>query len=679
MRCETVSANFFNELKRRNVYRAAVFYAGAAWLLVQIATQVFPFFHIDEWVVRWIVIGAAIGFPFAMLFSWFYEWTPQGIKRDSDVDYDPSIARQVGKKFDRWIIAVLGLAVVLLLADKLLHKPHDETNDKSIAVLPFANLSTDAANAYFATGIQDEILTRLAKIGALKVISRTSTQHYASSPDNLPEIARQLGVANLVEGTVQKSGDEVRINVQLIRAGNDSHLWAETYDRKLTDVFGVESEVASAIADALQAKLTGVERQDLDRKPTTNPAAYDAYLRGLAIEARGYGSQDSTRNALAYFTQAVQLDPQFALAWAHLSVIKSYMAFNLIDRTPTSLTEAKQAADTAMTLQPELGEAYWALGAYHYWGLLDFEGGLDALREARERLPNNTNVLQDISLIERREGKWREAIEDASRAAELDPRSVSLLSSLAGYYASLRQFDLAHATIDRALAAAPGDPDVTSTKIMFYQAQGNLDAAEALLATVPIRPDGSLIYNAQIQQLLYRRRYDELIANLKNAIAQPESSLGVAISSYYGNLGLALMLSGDMPGARIAFAESLKRLQAFPKEDTGSILIPSYMALDYAGLGDKENALREAERGVALVAKDAVNKPQAEAYLAQVQGFVGDIDAAIATVPHLLEVPNGVTLAFLRLDPLWDSLRNDPRFQKILDDGDAAAKAQPKP
>ena len=666
--------SFWIELKRRNVYRAAVFYAGAAWLLVQIATQVFPFFHIEEWVVRWIVIAAVIGFPFAMLFSWFYEWTPEGIKRDSDVNHDASNARRIGKKFDRWIIAVLGLAVVLLLADKFVwHKSTADAVDQSIAVLPFANLSTDTSNAYFATGIQDEILTRLAKIGALKVISRTSTQHYASSPDNLPEIARQLGVANLVEGSVQKSGDQVRINVQLIQAGSDSHLWAETYDRKLTDVFGVESEVASAIADALQAKLTGGERQDLARKPTTNPAAYDAYLRGLAIEARGYGSQDETRSALAYFTQATQLDPQFALAWVHLSVIKSYMTFNLIDRTPTLLAEAKQAADTAMTLQPDSGEALWAIGAYRYWGLQDFDGGLDALQKASERLPNDTNILLMTSLIERRQGKWDEAVEHTVRAVERDPRNIALLASLSGYYGSLRQFDRALATLDKALAVAPGDINLIAAKIGTYQVQGNLDAADALLATVPIHPDGSQIYNAQIQQLLYRRRFDDLIANLKTATAQPDSSLGVAAASYFGNLGFALWLSGNVPEARAAFTESLQRLQAFSKEDASSILIPSYLALAYAGLGDKENALRQAERGVALAAKDAVNKPQAEAYLAQVQGVFGENDAAIAAIPHLLDVPSGITLAQLKLDPIWDPLRKDPRFQKIVDDAEKAA------
>jgi TolB-like protein len=268
-------SSFFAELKRRNVLRAAAFYAASAWLLVQVATQVFPFFHIAEWVVRWIVVAAAIGFPFAMVFSWFYEWTPHGIQRESEISPNESITRQTGKKLDRWIIAILGLAVVLLLADKLVLRKDAETAtapavpEKSIAVLPFENRSRDPDNAYFVEGIQDEILTRLSKIADLKVISRTSTQHYKSAPENLPEIAKQLGVAHILEGSVQKSGDVVRVNVQLIKAASDSHLWADTFDRNLTDIFSVESERSP----------TSCERSSLGRKSKSSPPNRRTILR----------------------------------------------------------------------------------------------------------------------------------------------------------------------------------------------------------------------------------------------------------------------------------------------------------------------------------------------------------------------------------------------------------------
>jgi tetratricopeptide (TPR) repeat protein len=349
------------------------------------------------------------------------------------------------------------------------------------------------------------------------------------------------------------------------------------------------------------------------------------------------------------------------------------MAFNLIDRTPALLSEAKQAIDTATALQPDMPETLWALGFYHYWGLQDYDGGLDVLRKAHERLPNNVNILLGISLIEHRKGQWNEAIDQLSQAIALDPRNVALLSGLSGYYGALRQFDCALALLDKALTILPDNVNLIAAKAGTYQVQGDLDAADALLKTMPIHADGSQLYNVQIQVWLYRRRYDELIASLKAVTAQPDKSLGVAASSYFGNLGFAYRLTGRTQEAHAAFAEALKRLQEFPKDDRSSIPISSYIALSYAGLGDKESALREAERSVALAANDAVNKPQTEIYLAQVQGVFGENDAAIAAIPHLLEVPSGLTLAQLRLDPLWDPLRTDPRFQKIIDDGEKKA------
>src|SRR5262245_53838817 len=284
---------FFGELKRRNVYKVGIAYAVVAWLLVQIASQIFPFFDIPSWGVRLVVLLLVIGFPIALILAWAFELTPEGIKRTEDVDLSKSIRRKTGRKLDFLIIAVLLLVIAGLLFQRLhpnVSPAISSSRGKSIAVLPFENLSEDKANAYFAEGIQEEILTRLAKIADLKVISRTSTQRYQSKPENLPEIAKQLGVANILEGSVQKAGDTVRVNVQLVNAQTDSHLWAETYDRKLTDIFGVESEIAKTIAEQLQAKLTGREEQALAVKPTNNPEAYDAYLRGLAFEASSHYS-----------------------------------------------------------------------------------------------------------------------------------------------------------------------------------------------------------------------------------------------------------------------------------------------------------------------------------------------------------------------------------------------------
>src|SRR5213594_398280 len=320
--------NFFVELKRRNVIRVAGLYLVGAWLVVQVAGTVLPMFGAPEWLPRTIVVLLAIAFVPAVIFSWVFELTPQGLKREDDVAPEQSITPHTGRRMDRMIIVVLVLALGYFAFDKFVLTPRREAalvasgvpnesniDAKSIAVLPFENRSRDPDNAYFAEGIQDEILTRLSKIADLKVISRSSTQHYKSAPTNLPEIARQLGVAHILEGSVQKSGDAVRVNVQLIKAANDSHLWADTFDRKLIDIFSVESEVAKAIADQLRVHVSGQEEQVIAAKPTDNPEAYDAYLRGLAYTLKTQYTPVHALGAQKYLTEAVRLDPKFALAW----------------------------------------------------------------------------------------------------------------------------------------------------------------------------------------------------------------------------------------------------------------------------------------------------------------------------------------------------------------------------
>jgi TolB-like protein len=326
---------FLTELKRRNVYRAAVAYGVVAWFLTQLTTQVFPFFEIPNSAVRFVVIALAVGFPIAMLLSWLYELTPEGVVRTEDLDpvRARSLQRATGRVLDFIIIGVLLLVIAMLIVGRrpFYKQTGESISQKSIAVLPFENLSEDKANAYFADGIQDKILTRLSKIADLKVISRTSTQHYKSAPENLSEIARQLGVAHILEGRVQKSGDAVRVNVQLIRAANESHLWADTFDRKLTDIFLVESEVAKAIADQLLPKLTGQEEQVITAKPTDNVEAYDAYLRGLAYSLKTGTTPANFLGAQKYLREAVRLDPKFALSWALLSYVDAlgYLTLNL--------------------------------------------------------------------------------------------------------------------------------------------------------------------------------------------------------------------------------------------------------------------------------------------------------------------------------------------------------------
>ena len=393
----------------------------------------------------------------------------------------------------RWAeaaIALLVLGAIIAAFIFVLRRPTQSALDapeKSIAVLPFGNLSRDPDNAYFADGIQDEILMRLSKIADLKVISRTSTQHYKSAPENLPEIARLLGVAHILEGSVQKSGDAVRINVQLIKAANDSHLWADTYDRKLTDIFSVETEVAKAIAEKLRAQLTGQEEQVIAAKPTDNPQAYDAYLRGLAYTLKTAITPANAVGAQKYLKEAVRLDPKFALAWALLSSVKrAAIITETLQPTVALREEARQAAETALTLQPNLGEAVLAKGDYHYFCLKDYDTAVRYFEQARQLLPNSSRIPESLAYVARRRGQWESSESYFNEAERLDPRNISLLTQHALSYISLRRFPEALRKLDQVLNITPDDIDTLALKAGIAQAEGDLPRAAAFLA--PLRP-----------------------------------------------------------------------------------------------------------------------------------------------------------------------------------------------
>src|SRR5438067_4437006 len=509
------SGNFFAELKRRNVYKVAVAYAVVGWLLVQVATQVFPFLEIPNWVVRLVIVLVAIGFPIALVIAWAFEITPQGIERTEIADTMPAAT---GQKKHAWIyVAIVGavLSIGLFFLGRYGFRnaspSSSELPPKSIAVLPFDNLSEEKGNAYFAEGIQDEILTRLSKIADLKVISRTSTQKYKSTPDNLRDVARQLGVANILEGSVQRIANAVHVNVQLIRAATDEHLWAESYNRTLNDVFGVEAEVASAIAEELKAKLTGTEQKAVTDKPTENIAAYDAYLRGLSLEHNEY-SYGAYLQVATDYAEAVRLDPKFALAWARLAVIRSFLYFNRIEPNTNTAEAVKEAADRAMALAPEAGESWVAQGAYRYRVLRDFTAALAAYQEAQKRLPNNALVYEYMAYVQRRLGRWQDAEGNYKKAIELDPRDIQLLSSMGNeFYNYLRRFDEALAMLDRALEISPDSEQSRANKASVLQSAGRLSEAAQELSRIPAASTEDWVVSVRIAQALYERQYDAAI------------------------------------------------------------------------------------------------------------------------------------------------------------------------
>jgi serine/threonine protein kinase/Tfp pilus assembly protein PilF len=547
--------------------------------------------------------------------------------------------------------------------------------DKSIAVLPFENRSEDKANAYFADGIQDEILTRLSNIADLKVISRTSTRQYQSKPGNLREIAKQLGVANIVEGSVQKVADQVRVNVQLVNAETDSHLWAETYDRKLTDIFGVESEIAKRIAESLQATLTGSEEQALAVKPTNNPEAYDAYLRGLAFEARSTYSNDALRRARESYQRAVELDPNFAIAWARLSQADASLYFVRADQTATRRDAAKRALENAQGLAPDSPETLLALGYYQYWVLRDYELARATFGRISKMLPGSSEVPHALGGVARREGHWDESIAYWEAALILDPRNLDLLADTAWTYAMLRQFPSALKLYDRALDIAPDDPDLIAAKASVYQAEGNLQEAARLVAVVNEEIPSEDAFIVRITQLRLERNHTEAIRLLQARAAQFQSAPEIDKGTNQVILAFAQRLAGDTGGAKLTAEQARKTLTALGKDQPDNSFFAQQLSLANAVLGDKDAALKEADRAIMLLpsAKDPISGPTREEVLALIQMIFGETNRPISTLSRLLQTPYiswlydpmPVTPALLRLDPIWDPLRADPAFQKL--------------
>lgn len=673
--------SFFAELKRRNVYKVAIAYAVIAWLLIQAASILFPTFEAPAWVMKVVVSVIFLGFPVALVLAWAFELTPEGIKRTHEVDPGSSITHRTGRKLDFLIIAVLLVVIAGLVYQRFrpAQKAASGVSEKSIAVLPFESLSKDEDNVYFANGIQDEILTRLSKIADLKVISRTSTQHYKTAPENLPEIAKQLGVAHILEGRVQKSADAVRVNVQLIKASNDSHLWAETFDRKLTDIFLVETEVAKTIADQLQAKLTGQEEQIISAKPTDDPEAHDAYLRGLACTLRTTYTSANAIAAQNYLQQAVRLDPKFALAWALLSYVDSvgYITQGL-QPTFALREEARQASETALALQPNLGEAVLAKGTYHYACLKDYDSAERIFGQAQQLLPNNSQIPASLAYISRRRGQWDRAESYFTDAERLDPRNAFLLTQHFLLYFNRRLFPEGLRHLDLILDITPDDLETVARKAAVAQAKGDLPRAAALLA--PLHPDANdpnALETVAYQGIL-ERRPEKIISLLKEILAKPDPALGYTIGELRFYLGWAQEVAGDVAAAHESWRQARNESEPLLKEQPGNGLLAGTLALTNMGLGDKAVALDFAARAMEIepIEKDALIGPGYLEIFARVTANTGEPDRAIAAIEKLLSIPYcgpiartlPLTPALLRLDPMFDPLRNDPRFQKLCEE-----------
>jgi TolB-like protein/class 3 adenylate cyclase/Tfp pilus assembly protein PilF len=576
------------------------------------------------------------------------------------------------------LLLLAGIAAAFVLVSKKSARSTSIVPEKSIAVLPFENLSRDPDNAYFADGIQDEILTRLAKIADLKVISRTSTRGYQSNPGNLSEIAKQLGVANILEGSVQKAADQVRVNVHLVNVQTGSQLWAETYDRKLSDIFVIESEIAKGIVESLQAKLTGREEQALAAKPTNNPEAYDAYLRGLAFEARSNYSSDALFKAIDFYGLAVQLDPNFALAWARLSGAHALLYFNRGDATAARRDAAKEALEHAQKLQPNSPETLLFLGYYQYWVQRDYELAKRTFEQVSKMLPGNGDVLYALGAVTRREGLWDESVAYWERGLALDPLNTALLIEVAWTYAALRQFPTALKLYDRALDILPNELSLMALKASIYQAEGNLQEAAKLLAQVNAQTNSDVAVRIKLAQLRLERNQTEAIRFNQPIEARLHFAFGIEKGIKQEGLALIQRVAGDTASAKAAAEQARNTLKPFSKDQPDNAFVPAALAVDYAILDEKGSALNEAQRAITLVpsSKDRLSGPGFEENLALVEMIIGENSRAISTLTRLLQTPYGgwlynpapITPALLRLDPLWDPLRADPAFQKLCEE-----------
>jgi TolB-like protein/cytochrome c-type biogenesis protein CcmH/NrfG len=673
-----VKGNFFSELKRRNVYKVAVAYGVVGWLVIQVTATIVPALHLPDGLTTAVVVLVLVGFPIALVISWAFEMTPEGMKRTADVSADQvgSMPYWSKRKFAGFIVGAVIIAAGLLAYQLL--RPTYQTSitlsvdrtaipDKSIAVLPFENLSSDKENAYFAEGIQDEILTRLSKIAALKVISRTSTQKYKSAPDNLRDIGTQLGVANLLEGSVQKIANAVHVNVQLIRAGTDEHIWAESYNRKLDDVFAVEGEVAGAIADQLNAKLTGAEKRELAARPTNNPEAYAAYLRGSA--EHWLDNETSINAALRSFEEAVRIDPQFAAAWAALARAHSVMFFHY-DKTPSRRASAEKALNEALRLQPDLTDTQLARGYFKYWVEHDYPGALDLMQQLRTSLPNNVEILQVISFISARLGKWQDSVDSIKKALELNPQDLFTHIQAEHILMATRDFAGVNQIVDKALQIWPNNTDLLGYKAFALQASGKLNEAQSVVNELAPNFDGNdSSVSALWVQARLRRSPESAIKAFAPHIQNLEGEK-VQMLLLYGDL---LDLAGRKAESQKAFAEARDKFEAQLQTQPDNAEIIGPLSYAYAGLGQRDAAEKALTKFKALASNDARAMGTFEDVYSRIMARFGNKDEAISSLERALSIPcDGITgmpptPALLRLDPDYDSLRGDPRFQKLCE------------
>ena len=672
---------FFSELKRRNVYRAAVGYAAVAWLLIQIATQTLPFFDMPTGAVRLIIVALLAGFPVALALAWAFELTPAGIVRAEDAPRDRTVLRDTRRKIDLAIIAVLALAVAVLLFDRL--RPHPEqvpsVPDKSIAVLPFENMSDEKENAFFADGMQDDVLTSLAKIRDLKVTSRTSVMAYrGAGARNLREVGEALGVAHVLEGSVRRSGNRVRVSVQLIDTRDDRHVWAESYDRTISDALTLQGELATEIAAALQARLSPDEKARVERKQTENPDAYVLYLRARQLEIHPDTLLQDFRAAVQLYGEAIKLDPAFALAHARLSATIARI-YHFYEPTDAWKQRGKAEAHEALRLQPNLGEAHYAEGLCFYWLDGDYTRALRSLKHASTLLPNDSDIGLIVAAIARRQGRWQESLATFQQIEAIDPQNPNIVRNLVYTHSLLRNWRDAARAAERLNALAPNSVGARlQAAYIDFLWKGSTAALDAFLDSTPLNidPDGA-VTAARWDVRMIKRDFEGAAAAVAASPLNEFSYLNGHQTPKAFFLGCAALAAGDMERAEEGLGTAVASFEDAVREATESATRHANLGLLYALMGRKEDAIRHGLRATELKpeTEDALDGTLLKSYLALIYARVGEPEQALPLIERLLKTPGAsdsaqysISLQDLRHRWEWDPVRGNPRFQNLISD-----------
>jgi TolB-like protein/Tfp pilus assembly protein PilF len=666
--------NFFAELKRRNVYKVAIAYVVAGWALSQGIAQVLPVFDVPNWIIRFIVLLIIIGLPIALVLAWMFELTPHGIKRTADVDL-----AEVRSRSHAWVyIVVVGalVSIGLLLAGrytagtKTSSPSANQRGTKSIAVLPFVNMSSDKNDEYLSDGVSEELINALSKITDLQVKARTSSFAFKGKNEDIQKIGALLHVTHLLEGSVAKAGNKLRITAQLVQSADGNHLWSDTYDREMQDIFAVRTDVAQQVAAALKVRLLGEVKERLDQRPTENLAAYEAYLKALDLLARPRARLQALM-AVDVLNEAVRLDPEFALAWAKLAEVNAALYFQQLDMTPARKEAARVAAETATNLRPDATATLLANAFYRYHILRDYEGARVLFEKIRQENPSNSEAVRALALVARRQGRWTESLHLFEQAAQLNPRDAEFLADWSWTLQVTRQFRQSMEVLDRALEISPNDAEMLANKATIYQSEGNLPAAAKVLEKMDYDSSAEPCLMAGISQFFFERRYRDAIQFTQKILSQPTPKRMFTSSYVRLSLAVAQDLAGEKAEAKATYAQVRDEMEKFVREQPNNVFVVSGLASAYAGLGNKEAALREGERSLAMASSidDAVVAPGIEEFLARTETQLGETDRAISRLEHLLTIPyspGSITQALLRLDPSWDPLRNHPRFQKLV-------------